>query len=161
MATGSRSDRRGQCLVVVNQGRMAWAIGLVIDVNSIGDREQPRPRVPQDRPRSEITPDPYGNVLEEVIGVVRIAAEAAEHRQHGRAMLIDQGLERSHDPCPCGGHPRVSGTSLPAERPSVLPSKTSGWIKVFDYGEELRKIISHRDHVGVSWDAVNTCRSAS
>jgi hypothetical protein len=32
----------------------------------------------------------------------------------------------------------VSGTSLAAERPSVLPSKTSVWIKVFDRREKMQ-----------------------
>jgi hypothetical protein len=37
--------------------------------------------------------NPAFGIMEEVVSVVRIAAEAAEHRQHRRAMLIDQGLE--------------------------------------------------------------------
>ena len=82
-------------------------------------------------------PDSNGDVLEEVISVVGIAAEAAEHRQHGRAMLIDQcrkGLtilvHAEVIPGSRGRHSRPNG--------HVLRSKTSGWIKVFDYREKFQ-----------------------
>ena len=127
----------GKHLVVVEEGRAGRAIGLVIDVNAIGDRQQPRPRVPHDRPRPEMPPDSNRDVLEEVIRVVRIAAETAEHCQDGRAMLIDQGGK--------GRTILVHAEVIPGsrgrhwlERPSVLRSKTSVWIKVFDRREKLQ-----------------------
>jgi hypothetical protein len=99
---------------------VTWPIGEMIDVGSVGDREQPRTWVSQDRPRSQMTPDPYSNVLKKVVGVVPIAAEAAERRQDGGSVLIDQVHERLTILVHASVIPEFRGVAQ-ANAPGVLP----------------------------------------
>jgi len=87
------ADPAGERLAVLIERRRARLPRPMVDERPVGDRQKPTPGVPQAGAGPDIPPDAHGDFLEDVVGIVRIAAKPSERPQDDSAVIVQQILE--------------------------------------------------------------------